>query len=72
MSIQFIGLTFEMIGTIFVAYAALRVHHRILREHKIDRKVYKTMKGEQFLGIIGVLFVLLGYFIQILQIGIVG
>ena len=39
-----------MVGTVFIAYAALRVHHRVLGEHKIDEKVLKTMRIEQIVG----------------------
>lgn len=58
-----IPLTLNTVGTIFIAYAALRVHHRVLGEHKIDQKVLKTMRIEQFVGWIGVLMIIVGYFI---------
>jgi len=57
--------TLEVIGTVLIAFAALRVHHRVLYEHKIDKKVFSAMRKEQLIGILGVLFVLVGYFIQI-------
>ncbi|MEX0933799.1 MAG: hypothetical protein WD003_00870 [Candidatus Paceibacterota bacterium] len=59
------GLTLEVLGTLFIAYAALRVHHRVLREHKIDRKVFTTMKIEQFVGWSGVVLVVAGYLLEI-------
>ena len=46
----FISSTLSMVGTVFIAYAALRVHHRVLGEHKIDEKVLKTMRIEQIVG----------------------
>ena len=61
----FIALTLTMIGTVFVAYAALRVHHRVLGEHKIDQKVLKTMRIEQIVGWIGVLMIIAGYIITV-------
>lgn len=63
--LEHLGHTFEVVGTIFVAYAALRVHHRVLREHKIDRRVFTTMRLEQILGWFGVALVIIGYFLEI-------
>ena len=65
-SIELISITLEFVGTIFVAYAALRVHHRVLGEHKIDEKVFKTMKREQFIGWTGVGMVVAGYFLALI------
>ncbi len=61
-----ISLTLDVIGTVLIAFAALRVHHRVLHEHKMDRKVFKVMRREQSIGILGVVLVLIGYLTQIL------
>jgi len=61
MNIVLIGDTLTLIGGILIAYAALRVHHRVLYEHKIDRVVFMTMRREQKIGVIGVLFLVLGF-----------
>ena len=61
----FIALTLTMVGTIFIAYAALRVHHRVLGEHKIDQRVLKTMRIEQVVGWAGVFMVIAGYIITV-------
>lgn len=60
-----IGETFDVLGKILVAFAALRVHHRVLNEHKIDDRVFRIMKKEQILGILGVVFIVIGYFINV-------
>lgn len=60
--------TLEALGTIFIAFAALRVHHRVLNEHKIDDRVFKEMRRELKVGITGVLFVLTGYTIEMITI----
>lgn len=62
---EIIGFTFETIGKILVAYAALRVHYRFRKEHKVDRKVFSTMHKEQVIGVIGIALIILGYVIQI-------
>ncbi|XKT74205.1 MAG: hypothetical protein ACJKTH_02535 [Patescibacteria group bacterium UBA2163] len=65
MDIEFISSTFEVIGTVLIALAALRVHHRVLHDHRISDSVSKVMRFEQKLGILGILLVLLGYALSI-------
>jgi len=65
MDIAFIGLTLDVIGKILVAYTALRVHHRFWREHKIDEKVFSAMHKEQVVGMIGIIFIITGYILQV-------
>lgn len=61
MELEIIGLTLDTLGKLFIAYAALRVHHRVLNEHKIDKVVFKTMRREQFFGWMGAALVIIGY-----------
>ena len=62
---EFIGFTFETMGEILVAYTVIMVHHRVWKEHKIDKKVFMEMRREQVLGIIGIAFIVTGYLIQV-------
>jgi uncharacterized membrane protein YidH (DUF202 family) len=62
---ELIGFTLEILGKILIAYTALRVHFRFRKEHKIDSKVFNTMRREQIVGIIGITLIILGYIIQI-------
>ena len=59
-------LTLEAIGTLLIAWAALRVHHRVLHEHSIDKKVFRTMRIEQKLGILGMFLVVVSYVLNLL------
>ncbi len=61
-----IALTLEAVGTLLIAWAALRVHHRVLNEHEISKTVVRTMRIEQQLGILGMVFVLVGYILNLL------
>ena len=61
---EFLGATFEVIGTVLIAYAALRVHHRFLNEHAVDERVFKTMKLEQKVGVMGVILVIIGFILS--------
>lgn len=65
MNIQIVGLTLEFVGSVFIAFTALMIHHRILHEHGVDKVVLTTMKSEQKVGILGVLLLLAGFIFQI-------
>jgi len=61
-----IGLTIDTIGKIMLGITVLMVHWHILKEHKIDIDVLRTMKREQILGISGILLILAGYIMQLI------
>jgi uncharacterized protein YuzE len=61
----FISETLSSLGTILIAYMALRVHHRVRKEHKIDEKVFVDMKLEMSGGVIGVAFITFSYLIEV-------
>lgn len=48
-----------------VAFMAIRVHHRFLKEHKIDVRVFKSMRREQIIGILGISLIIIGYIFQV-------
>ncbi|MCH7828327.1 hypothetical protein IH982_00445 [Patescibacteria group bacterium] len=64
MNIEFVGFTLDVIGKIMVAFTAIMVHYRFRKEHKIDERVFRTMRREQLLGIIGIFFIILGFLLQ--------
>lgn len=64
MSIEFVGFTLDVVGKIMIAYTALAVHHRFRKEHKIDERVFRSMKREQVIGIAGITLIILGYLLQ--------
>ena len=47
------------------AFTAVMVHHRFRKEHKIDERVFRVMKREQVLGVIGITLIVLGYLLQV-------
>lgn len=61
-----ITITLEAMGTLLIAWAALRVHHRVLNEHKISPQVVRIMRIEQMLGIVGMVMVFIGFVLNIL------
>jgi len=63
-----LAATLDVMGTVLIGWAALRVHHRVLNEHKIDKRVFRVMRLEQKLGAVGILLVVLGFVSQIIGI----
>lgn len=57
----------QTLGELFIAYTVLSVHKRILKEHQIDKKVIKTIKFEQSLGVLGIILIVLGFITQTLS-----
>jgi len=66
--ISIIGLTLHTSGTVLIAYTALRVHDRVRKDHKIDAIVFQEMHKEKYIGISGIVLILIGYFIQVITI----
>jgi len=65
MNYLFLSETLDLIGSLLIAYTAIMVHYRFRKEHKVDMKVFREMRREQMIGIFGVIFLLIGYFIKI-------
>jgi len=59
------GFILDVLGKLLIAYTAIMVHHRFLKEHKVDAAVFRTMRREQFVGVIGVILMLAGFFLQL-------
>lgn len=57
--------TLDAAGTLFIAWAALSVHHKVLSDHKISNDVSRKMRAEQKLGILGVTLILVSYVLNI-------
>ena len=64
MPLEFWANLSTALGTLLIAFAALRVHHRVLNEHKIDRRVFKVMRREQLTGIAGAILIVVGFLIE--------
>ncbi|MDP4007143.1 MAG: hypothetical protein Q8P55_00910 [bacterium] len=64
MNIEFLGFTLDVIGKVLVAFTALMVHHRFRKEHKVDEQVFRSMRREQVMGILGIILIVAGYLLQ--------
>ncbi|MBT4857308.1 hypothetical protein HON52_03960 [Candidatus Uhrbacteria bacterium] len=60
----FLGELLQTIGELALAYTVLRVHHGVMTEKHIDKKVILSMKSEQFIGMMGVILIIIGFLIR--------
>jgi hypothetical protein len=60
-----LAFTLDIIGKIMIAYTAISVHGHISREHRIDSAVFRAMRREKIVGILGIVFMVAGYIIHI-------
>lgn len=60
-----IGETLDVVGKIMIAFTVLMVHHRFRKEHKVDERVFKAMRREQIIGLFGIAFIIIGYFLRL-------
>lgn len=65
-TIELTGELFGASGAILVALTALQVHHRVWKEHKIDKQVFAEMKRERIIGHVGVAAMILGLLLKVL------
>lgn len=65
MNILFWGLTFGVIGKIFIAIGILRVHFVMAKEQKIDAVVIRSFAVEKTLTFVGIAFLILGYVMEL-------
>jgi hypothetical protein len=63
-----VGLLCGTAGKILIAYTTLMVHHRFRHEHKIDNNVFAVMRLEQLLGLLGILMIIAGAWLELLVI----
>ena len=65
MTVEFIGFTLDAIGKVMVAFTVIMVHYRVRKEHRISKRVFLAMRREQVIGIAGILFIIIGYAMQV-------
>lgn len=63
-----IGLTMETIGTLCIAYMALKVHSLVSSAKQINTEVTNEMKIERRLGFVGIILIIFGYILQIIAV----
>lgn len=62
---ELLGHILDFVGKVMVSYTAIAVHHRFWKEHKIDDQVFDSMKKERIVGLLGIVFMLLGFVLEL-------
>jgi len=65
MNLEVIGFTLDVVGKIMIAFTALMVHHRFRKEHKVDEFVFRVMRREQVIGMVGIILIVIGFILQL-------
>ena len=65
-NLLFWGLTLGIIGKVLLGVTVIAVHLKIVKEHKIDGVVLKEMRRERNLAIVGIIFMIVGYILEVL------
>ena len=63
----FLGITAETLGTILIAMTVMNVHSHIIHERHIDTDVIKAMRKERRYAISGLLLIILGYILIVID-----
>jgi len=64
---EILGLTLTTVGEVLIGITVLLVHHKILEEHKLDKKVFAGIRVEQWAGLLGIILIIAGFIIRIIQ-----
>ena len=64
MVLEFIGETLDVFGKILIALTAIAVHDAVIREHKIDAVVGRTVRKEHIFGFLGIALIIAGYVLR--------
>lgn len=64
MDLLFWGITLGVIGKIILGFTVIKVHWKIVKEHKVDGAVLREMRREKNLAIIGIISMVVGYILE--------
>ncbi len=64
MWLEFIGETLDVFGKVLIALTAIAVHDTVIKEHKIDAAVGRTVRKEHVFGFLGIALILYGYVLR--------
>lgn len=65
MNILFWGLTIGMIGKLLLAAGVIIAHTELAHERKVDNEVLRSFRLEMALTALGVVLIVLGYFMEV-------
>ena len=62
---ELLSHTLDLVGKIMIFYTAIAVHYRVRKEHKIDKNVFRAMRREQGIGVLGIVLIVVAYLIRL-------
>ncbi|MCB9805908.1 hypothetical protein H6775_01970 [Candidatus Nomurabacteria bacterium] len=65
MNKELLAHSLEFVGDIIIAIAVIRVHLGVLKEHKIDKEVLNSIRGEIVLASVGIFFLVLAFALRL-------
>lgn len=65
MNIEVVGFVLDFAGKLLLSITVILVHRRMVREHRMDNKVIVEMRREQGLGILAIVLMLVGFFLEL-------
>ena len=68
MDTLFLGRTCTLIGEVLIAVMVLWVHHKVEKDKKIAKGVIRTLRQEWFIALLGVMFLFIGYILEIISV----
>lgn len=67
MSLNLLADILELIGEILVVISVVRVHSQVLEDHKIDKDVLDSIRGEKRYAIVGLVFITIAFALRIIM-----
>ena len=71
MNLLFWALTLGVAGKILLGVTVMRVHWRIIKEHRIDELVLKEMRKERNVALFAIALIALGYILELVFYGFI-
>jgi len=65
MNLLFIGMTISLVGKCMIAFAVIMAHTELAHEHRVDARVIKSFHTEKIMTMIGILFIIAGYILEV-------
>lgn len=65
LDLLFWGITLGFIGKVLLGVTVVQVHWKIVKEHKIDKKVLTEMRRERNIAIVAIACIVVGFLLEV-------
>jgi hypothetical protein len=69
-AVEVFAFTSSYVGKLLIAIVAILTHHKVAKEGKIDKRVKKSFRREMTIGILGILFLTVGYILHLVSVNV--